>query len=127
MRGRGSALSNVTRGADILFGRSHNNGSTDWTARPGAITPGFFVPAFSLVRAFDDILLMEREGEPMTLDEVILELYRLAETKKWDGSRSDEALALAVEGMEQIWTHRQAAVRRNSKAQPAGKQPRIWS
>ncbi len=63
----------------------------------------------------------------MTLDEVILELYRLAETKKWDGMRSDEALALAVEGMEQIWTHRQAAVRRNAKGPAARKQPRIWS
>ncbi len=63
----------------------------------------------------------------MTLDEVILELYRLAETKKWDGMRSDEALALAVEGMEQIWTHRQAAVRRNAKAPSARKQPRVWS
>ncbi len=63
----------------------------------------------------------------MTLDEVIFELYRLAETKKWDGNRSDEALALAVEGMEQIWTHRQAAVRRNAKVRSDGKQPRIWS
>ena len=63
----------------------------------------------------------------MTLDEVILELYRLAETKEWDGNRSDEALAHAVEGMEQIWTLRQAAVRRNAKAQTAKKQPRIWS
>ncbi len=62
----------------------------------------------------------------MTLDEVILELYRLAETKKWDGDRSDEAMALAVEGMEQIWTHRQAAVRRNAKAPTAKKQPRVW-
>ena len=63
----------------------------------------------------------------MTLDEVILELYRLAETKKWDGMRSDEALALAVEGMERLWTHRRAAVRRKAGAQPAKEPPRIWS
>src|SRR5512139_3109810 len=54
----------------------------------------------------------DRKGDPMTLDEVILELYRLAETKKWDGGSSDEALAAAIEGMEQIWTLRQADARR---------------
>jgi hypothetical protein len=63
----------------------------------------------------------------MTLDEVILELYRLAETRKWDGTKSDEALANALEGMEQIWTLRQAAVRRNARSQPSKKQQRIWS
>jgi hypothetical protein len=63
----------------------------------------------------------------MTLDEVILELYRLAETKEWDGTRSNEALAMAVEGMEQIWSLRQAAVRRNAKVPQGRKQPRIWS
>ena len=44
----------------------------------------------------------------MTLDDVILELYRLAETKEWDGKKSDEALTMAIEGMEQIWSLRQA-------------------
>lgn len=63
----------------------------------------------------------------MTLDEVILELYRLAETKKWDGDSSDEALAAAIEGMEQIWTLRQADARRTARAQALKKQPRIWS
>jgi hypothetical protein len=63
----------------------------------------------------------------MTLDEVILELYRLAETKKWDGTSSDEALAAAIEGMEQIWTLRQADLRRSAKVQALKKQPRIWS
>ena len=63
----------------------------------------------------------------MTLDEVILELYRLAETKKWDGDSSDEALAAAIEGMEQIWTLRQADARRSAKVQALKKQPRIWS
>ena len=63
----------------------------------------------------------------MTLDEVILELYRLAETKKWDGGSSDEALAAAIEGMEQIWTLRQADARRTAKVQALKKQPRIWS
>jgi hypothetical protein len=63
----------------------------------------------------------------MTLDEVILELYRLAETKTWDGTSSDEALAAAIEGMEQIWTLRQADLRRSAKVQALKKQPRIWS
>ena len=63
----------------------------------------------------------------MTLDDVILELYRLAETKEWDGERSDEALAMAIEGMEQIWSLRQADLRRNARVQVLKKQPRIWS
>ena len=63
----------------------------------------------------------------MTLDDVIMELYRLAETKEWDGGRSDEALALAIEGMEQIGSLRQADLRRNARAQALKKQPRIWS
>ncbi len=63
----------------------------------------------------------------MTLDEVILELYRLAETKKWDGSGTDEALATAIEGMEQIWTLRQADQRRSARVQALKRQPRIWS
>ena len=63
----------------------------------------------------------------MTLDDVILELYRLAETKEWDGVRSEEALAMAIEGMEQIWSLRQADMRRNARVQVLKKQPRIWS
>lgn len=63
----------------------------------------------------------------MTLDEVILELYRLAETRKWDTTSSDEALATAIEGMEQIWTLRQADLRRSARVQALKKQPRIWS
>jgi hypothetical protein len=63
----------------------------------------------------------------MTLDEVILELYRLAETKEWSGKSSDEALAAAIEGMEQIWTLRQADRRRITKNQPLRRQQRIWS
>lgn len=63
----------------------------------------------------------------MTLDEVILELYRLAETKEWDAKATDEALATAIEGMEQIWTLRQADVRRSAKVQALRKQPRVWS
>ena len=63
----------------------------------------------------------------MTLDEVILELYRLAETREWDGKASDEALAAAIEGMELIWTLRQADMRRTARVQALKKQPRIWS
>lgn len=63
----------------------------------------------------------------MTLDDVILELYRLAETKEWDGGKSNEALTMAIEGMEQIWSIRQADLRKNARAQALKKQPRIWS
>lgn len=63
----------------------------------------------------------------MTLDEVILELYRLAETRKWNSKSSDEALAAAIEGMEQIWSLRQADLRRSARVQALKKQPRIWS
>ncbi len=61
----------------------------------------------------------------LTLDEIILELYRLAETKRFGGESTDEALAAAIEGMEHLWTLRQADHRRNS-AGNAKKQPRIW-
>jgi len=63
----------------------------------------------------------------MTLDDVILELYRLAESKEWDGKKSDEALTIAIEGMEQIWSLRQAGMRKNARAQALKKQPRLWS
>jgi len=62
----------------------------------------------------------------LTLDEVILELYRLAETKRWEGESTSEALAAAIEGMEHLWTLRLADQRRIS-AGNARKQPRIWS
>jgi hypothetical protein len=62
----------------------------------------------------------------LTIDEVILELYRLAETKTFDGQASNEALAAAIEGMEQIWTLRQAD-RRRSAMRINRRQPRIWS
>jgi len=63
----------------------------------------------------------------MTFDEIILELYRLAETKEWNGKSTDEALSTAIEGMEQIWTLRQADLRRSVKTQALKRQPRIWS
>ncbi len=62
----------------------------------------------------------------LTLDEVIIELYRLAETKAWGGETTDKALAAAIEGMEQIWTLRQAD-RRRSAMTGVKKQPRLWS
>ena len=63
----------------------------------------------------------------MTLDDVILELYRLAETRTWDAERTDEALIAAIDGMEQIWMLRQADRKRNAKVNAIRKQPRIWS
>ncbi len=62
----------------------------------------------------------------MTLDEVILELYRLAETKTWEGKATDEALSAAIEGMEQIWELRQTDKRRTAMINAHKKQPRIW-
>ena len=62
----------------------------------------------------------------MKLEEVIFELYRLAETRQWEGKRSDEALASAIEGMEKIWEARQADRRKNAMVKANKKQPRIW-
>jgi hypothetical protein len=63
----------------------------------------------------------------MTLDEVIVELYRLAETRQWQGRKTDEAVLIALEGMEQIWSLRLTDRRRNMKSSAIKKQPRLWS
>jgi len=62
----------------------------------------------------------------MKLEEVIFELYRLAETREWDGKKTDEALASAVEGMEKIWELRQADKRKSAMVKANKKQPRLW-
>jgi hypothetical protein len=62
----------------------------------------------------------------LDLDDVILELYRLAETKEWDDTKTDEALAAAIEGMEHIWELRQADKRKTAMVKANKKQPRIW-
>ncbi len=62
----------------------------------------------------------------MTIEDVIMELYRLAETKNWEGKVTDEALSSAIEGMEQIWELRQADKRRVAMVHANKKQPRIW-
>jgi hypothetical protein len=69
--------------------------------------------------------LVVLKGDYMTLDEVIFELYRLAETKTWDGKITDEALSAAIEGMEQIWELRQADKRRVAMVNANKKQPRL--
>lgn len=63
----------------------------------------------------------------MTLEEVILELYRLAETKEWDGGRTDEAVFAAIEGLEQIWALKQAEMQARPKAGAVKRPPRVWS
>ena len=63
----------------------------------------------------------------MTFDEVLDELYRLAETKQWDGKRTDEAIASAIEGMEKIWELQQADKRKSAMVKACRKQPRMWS
>lgn len=63
----------------------------------------------------------------MKLDDVILELYRLAETRKWDGAVTDEALFSAIEGMEQIWEVHQADKMKSAMVTANKKQPRLWS
>lgn len=62
----------------------------------------------------------------MNIDEIIMELYRLAETKDWDGKTTDEALFAAIEGMEHIWEQKQADKRKNAMVHANKKQPRIW-
>ncbi len=62
----------------------------------------------------------------MTIEDVIMELYRLAETKTWKGKATDEALSSAIEGMEQLWELRQADKRRVAMVNANKKQPRIW-
>jgi len=62
----------------------------------------------------------------LDLDDVIFELYRLAETKEWDGTKTEEALAAAIEGMEHIWELRQADKRKTAMVKANKKQPRIW-
>jgi hypothetical protein len=66
------------------------------------------------------------KGDTMDLDDVILELYRLAESRTWDGKVSDEALHAAIEGMEHIWELKQADLRKNAMVNANKKQPRIW-
>jgi hypothetical protein len=62
----------------------------------------------------------------MTLEDVILELYRLAESKKWNGKISDESVTAAIEGLEKIWEMQLADRRRAAMAQGSKRQPRIW-
>ncbi len=63
----------------------------------------------------------------MNLDEVIMELYRLAETREWQGTKTDESLLVAIEGMEQIWSLRRADKRRSVKTNMFKRQTRMWS
>lgn len=63
----------------------------------------------------------------MNLEEVILELYRLAETKHWEGNSTDEALSTAIEGMEKILELHQVKERRTAMVNANKKQPRLWS
>lgn len=62
----------------------------------------------------------------MTLKDVIMELYRLAESKTWDGKATDEAVSAAIEGLEKIWELQQADRRRIAMVQASKKQPRTW-
>jgi hypothetical protein len=62
----------------------------------------------------------------MNIDQIIMELYRLAETRDWDGKTTDEALFAAIEGMELIWEQKQADKRKNAMVRANKKQPRIW-
>jgi len=62
----------------------------------------------------------------MTLEEVIMELYRLAETKEWNGEKTDEALSSALEGMEKIWELSESDKRKTAMINANKKQPRVW-
>ncbi len=63
----------------------------------------------------------------MKLEEVIFELYRVAETKEWNGKKTDEALVAAIEGMEKIWALKQLDRRKSAMVKASKKQPRVWS
>jgi hypothetical protein len=63
----------------------------------------------------------------MKLEEVIFELYRVAETKEWNGKKTDEALVAAIEGMEKIWELKQLDRRKSAMVKASKKQPRVWS
>jgi hypothetical protein len=63
----------------------------------------------------------------MNLAEVIMELYRLAETRQWEGKLTDEALSVAIEGMEKILELHQVKERRIAMVNANKKQPRLWS
>ncbi len=63
----------------------------------------------------------------MNFNEVIYELYRLAETKQWEGKKTDEALNAAIEGMEKIWELQQTEKRKGAIVRVCKKQPRVWS
>ena len=73
-----------------------------------------------------EMRMRTRDEEEMTLEDVILELYRLAESKTWDGERSDTAMVAAIEGMERIWELDQADKRQNTLGDAEKKQPRVW-
>ena len=62
----------------------------------------------------------------MNLEDVIMELYRLAETREWEGKKTDESLAAAIEGMEKIWELRQSDKRKSAMVKANKKQPRVW-
>jgi len=61
----------------------------------------------------------------MNFDQVIIELYRLAETKNWNGKITDDALSAAVEGMELLWEQKRTEKKRSALIQ-ARKITRIW-
>ncbi len=63
----------------------------------------------------------------MNLAEVIMELYRLAETRRWEGKSTDEALSTAIKGMEKILELHQVKERRIAMVNANKKQPRLWS
>ena len=62
----------------------------------------------------------------MNIDQIILELYRLAETRVWDDEATDEAIFAAIQGMEHLWEQKQADKRKNAMVRANKKQPRIW-
>jgi hypothetical protein len=47
--------------------------------------------------------------------------------KKWDNKLTDEALSMAIEGMEHIWELKQEDMIKNAMINASKKQPRVWS
>jgi hypothetical protein len=62
----------------------------------------------------------------MQLEDIIMELYRLAETRQWEGVKTDQSLFAAIESLEKIWELQQADKKRTAMALANKKQPRLW-
>lgn len=62
----------------------------------------------------------------MDIDEVVVELYRLAESGKGNNTITDEALLAAIEGLEDLQELKRTETRKLAMINANKKQPRVW-